>query len=561
MKRFICALLLIITVISLSSCTGGSKKDDSKDKGIGKALDISAYTIVRPDIASSALVNVTRVFKTTVRDVTKADLKVITDDTDDSENEYEILLGNTNRKETADALEALKSKTKKEAFIIKVFDKKIAIVGISNEDTLIALNFFMDHVIPSSNAEKTLPLAVGDDISKKTGEVIYASDDGLTVITVEERSDVYVPSDVLINEGCTYGKIIKLEHQADEKNNGILLASKENGAYTTKAKDYRWPVMKSTDDGKTWKEIARIEDKVNKGSTPGYQPCLYELPADVGSFKKGTVLFASCVRTPATTMLLQYSVDQGKTWKGICNVDQGGLYNQGDWSSEGLWEPAVVYEEETGRVYCFYSDELENGTGNDHEGGHNQRLVYKYSTDLVNWSEKFECVALSKSIRAGMISITRMGNGKWVLVYEGCGIPGYGGCPITMKFADALDAWDPEEVGTVVKNSAGHYLSSAPVISWSPAGGECGTLFVTANNSIKSTTDCDLFFSFDYGKTFHSVPNPINILNKSDEYKLYGGYSPGMYVDKEGTLYYVNNPPNPKVKWQEKLEFVRIKIY
>ncbi len=384
-------------------------------------------------------------------------------------------------------------------------------------------------------------------------ETVYKSDDDKITVSVEQRSTVYVPKDSELNEACTYGKIVKLENQSDPKNNGILLATKENSAFKSRAKDQRYPIFRSLDDGKSWEEIHRMVDLVNEGSSVGWQPYLFELPEDVGSFKKGTVIFAFCTRKPNTTVVLHYSLDCGNSWHGLCNVDEGGTSKDWSWSAMGIWEPILKYE--NGRLYCFYSDELEKGEGPDHIGGHCQRIVYRYTNDLVTWSEKKECVAVeAPNERPGMLSLTKMGNGKWAAVYEH--IWGH----IYIKFADDLDSWDVPYDGVRIDSVNGDYMWGAPVVAWTPLGGECGTLFATANTSSRSKTDCDLFMSFDYGKTFVSIDNPINLAVEGD-YHLYGGYSPGMYVDKEGSLYYVNNPQNKERPHQETLEFVKIKVY
>jgi hypothetical protein len=184
----------------------------------------------------------------------------------------------------------------------------------------------------------------------------------------------------------------------------------------------------------------------------GYQSYIYELPADVGEFKKGTLIFTGCCHSKKNTKLPIYtSTDLGKTWTGHGNVAIGNGFNDGGWSSDGIWEPVVMYE--NGRLYCFYSDELENGNPSTHAGGHNQRLVYKYTTDMKNWSEIHEMVALDDpALRPGMVELTRMGNGKWALAYE---MVGEKGSPIYLKFAEALDSWIPAEKGKIIKNNLG----------------------------------------------------------------------------------------------------------
>jgi hypothetical protein len=66
-----------------------------------------------------------------------------------------------------------------------------------------------------------------------------------------------------------------------------LLATWEN---YTPTKPY-FPIYRSTDHGFTWKEISRVEDTVN-GWGMRYQPDLFELQQDLGTFKTGTIFVA-----------------------------------------------------------------------------------------------------------------------------------------------------------------------------------------------------------------------------------------------------------------------------
>ena len=69
----------------------------------------------------------------------------------------------------------------------------------------------------------------------------------------------------------------------------------------------------SSNNGKTWSEYSRVQDQVNNVGLK-YQPDLYELPQDIGSFKKGTILLAgnSIPRDLSTTQIDLYaSTDKG----------------------------------------------------------------------------------------------------------------------------------------------------------------------------------------------------------------------------------------------------------
>ncbi len=341
---------------------------------------------------------------------------------------------------------------------------------------------------------------------------------------VECVSDIYVPADKNSTVVAEYPTIIKLCHQKNNEDNGKLLAAFEKWGST-------YPVYESTDDAKNWHYISTVTDNLNDGFWNEWMPFLYELPADMGEFEKGTIILAATSvygeGVTDSTVTLYSSNDLGRTFNAFCNVDKAGGT---DW---GVWEPYLIYEEETGRLFCFYSD--------DSDPGHSQKLVYKYTTDLINWSEKFECVACeNSSLRPGMVSVTRMGNGEYFMVYEMVGIEGN---PIYCKKSTSLDNWgDVSDYGTIV-SAAGKTFGSSPYAAWTPVGGECGTLIVVGKHPIKggSKTGTDMFISFDYGKTFAPVDNPIPYT--LDPYERCS-YSPSLFFSSDGAaLYYVNNPP------------------
>ena len=341
---------------------------------------------------------------------------------------------------------------------------------------------------------------------------------------IEGVSDVYTPFEKEGANVCEYPTILQLCCQKNDEDNGKLLATFEKWGST-------YPVYESTDDAETWHFVGSVKDHLNEGFWNEWMPFLYELPADVGTFERGTVILAATsVYGPGvtdSTITLYASTDLGRTFTAFCNVDNAGGT---DW---GVWEPYLIYEEETGRIFCFYSD--------DSDPRHSQKLVYKYSTDLVHWSEKKECVACDDpDLRPGMPVLTRMGNGQYFMVYEMGGFDSY---TIYFKTSAALDDWgDAADYGRAVW-AAGKTFGSSPYAAWSPVGGKCGTLVVAANHPVKgkSRTGCDLFISFDYGKTFAPIDNPIPY---SFENTGRCGYSPSLLFSQDGTtLYYANNPP------------------
>lgn len=355
---------------------------------------------------------------------------------------------------------------------------------------------------------------------------------------VERRSEIFSPSGEASEAVCEYPTVIRLAHQKNTEDNGRLLVTFEQWGST-------YPVFTSADDGETWEDLGRVTDGYN-GYYNEWMPFLYELPADMGGFEEGTVILAATSITGRgvtdSTITLYESTDLGRTFSAFCNVDKAGGT---DW---GVWEPYLIYEEESGRLFCFYSD--------DSDPAHSQKLVYKYSTDLVNWSEKYECVACDDpELRPGMVSVVKTGDGEYFMAYEMVGI---GGNPIYCKRSSALDDWgDAADYGTIV-SAAGKTFGSSPYAAWSPVGGKHGTLIVTAKHMLKgsSKTGTDLFVSFDRGKTFAPVDNPLPYSFDGHERC---GYSPSLFFGEDGTeLYYVNDPPGEDSAYSIALVKIRL---
>ncbi len=356
---------------------------------------------------------------------------------------------------------------------------------------------------------------------------------------VESVNDIFVPTDENSTTVYEYPTIIRLCHQENDADNGKLLVAFESWGS-------RYPVYESTDDAKTWKYVSTITDNLNEGYWNEWMPFLYELPADIGEFSKGTIICAATSiygeGVTDSTITLYSSTDLGRTFNAFCNVDKAGGT---DW---GVWEPYLIYEEETGRLFCFYSD--------DSDPEHSQKLVYKYTTDMINWSEKKECVACDDpNLRPGMASVVKMGNGEYFMVYEMVGIEGN---PIYCKRTTSLDNWgDVSDYGKPI-SATGKTFGSSPYVAWTPVGSKCGTLIVVGKHPIEGTseTGTDMFISFDYGKTFAPVDNPIPYA--LDPYERCS-YSPSLFFSADGsTLYYVNNPPCYDATY--KISVAKIKI-
>ena len=236
-----------------------------------------------------------------------------------------------------------------------------------------------------------------------------------------------------------------------------------------------FPIFKSTDAGKTWKEISRVKDTVN-GWGLRYQPQLYELPAAFGGFPKGTILLAGN-SIPAdlskTKIDIYASRDDGVTWEFVSSVASGGRAEP----TNGLtpvWEPFLLLQ--NGELICYYSDQRDPAYG--------QKMVHQTSKDLKTWGPVVNDVTYpTYDFRPGMPTVAKLPNGNWIMTYEFFGAtetPGqfavyYKLAQDPTKFGDAT--------GVVLRATDGFIPQGSPYVLWSPAGGANGTIVVDANNS------------------------------------------------------------------------------
>ena len=346
---------------------------------------------------------------------------------------------------------------------------------------------------------------------------------------VEERNDVFCPSDDVWVNGAEYPTLIQLE-------NGTLLTTFE--VFDKGNTEFR--IMESTDNGKTWTEISSVVETLTPGLQAAWEPCLFELPEAVGEFEKGTVVLGGISLDDGCQSKTQLSIwtskDCGKTWSETSVADSAGG------TGEGIWEPWFVYE--NGTLYCFYSD--------DSNPVHSQTIVYKSTTDLVNWSEKVSVVVFDNpNARPGMPVITKMGNGTYYLTFEL--LENDENKPCRYKISESISEWNAADEGKEIIALCKRELHSSPVCLWIPDGGRNGTLMLAATYGNKGHNE--LFISHDYGKTYSVMATPFEY----DSSKRGFGYSPSIiYSEKDNAVYFENT-----VDYKDdlsKIQFVRLGI-
>ncbi len=550
------SVLLTLTLLCtiFVSC---KKSEDASEKNL---YDLSGFKIVRGSMTDDEIVDYAVNLKNSIKSTLGLDLTVGLDD--DAASGKEIIIGDTTRQASIDALSYLNASIEEDAYVIQINEDNIVIIGKTTKSTIRGVKVFIENYLDTAPAGSSIDISSGTQIANvyNNENVIYASNgvefDVEVISTICEaasnikNTSFAGPDFPMLIYDTQYPSITELRYQPNEKDNGKLIAILNLSATDLSGTvgNTNACVAMSEDGGVSWKCIARPTSEFHTGlPTIGSMAHIYELPAKVGDMPAGTLLYSanSVNMSYESHISVWRSFDGGYEWEQYVTIASAGG------RGEGVWEPFMMYCEEDQYLYCFYSD--------DSDPEHDQKVVYKRSNDGINWSESpVDVVAYDKfSFRPGMPVITKMGNGEYFIVYEQFG-DSWSSCPIFYKTTTDLSNWgDQSNYGTMIKSVDGKRMTGSPACAWLDVGGECGTLVVTAKSTVE-----EIFVSFDYGKTWETIENPLPYY-EVDSSNGRTGYSDGLWVGADGkTLYMVsavnatNNPDNNRM-----IAFAKIRIY
>jgi hypothetical protein len=257
-RRFLAvALTILLTSLFLAAC-----KADDADSDAAQPLPIVAggvtdYVVVRNDLydSSNPIVRTAVRLRNTISEVTGAEMQIKTDwdGTEDNSARKEILVGDTNRQESKDALAQLRD----DQFIIKVCGDgtKIVVTGKTERGTEAAVDYFCQTYLGyrsgddfTANPDFSLSLGLEDirGYDGSAGEIIPANSDSEAALiwqdagTVSDGKRTLARTDVLIYRmHGMMGKPYKLTF--DIEGQYLVTVSTDNETY------YR--LFAFTDDG------------------------------------------------------------------------------------------------------------------------------------------------------------------------------------------------------------------------------------------------------------------------------------------------------------------------
>ncbi len=362
--------------------------------------------------------------------------------------------------------------------------------------------------------------------------------------------DVSVSNSFDEEQALTYSRVVCLKHSGNA--NGTLLATCDQHVWVNN--EQVWPIYQSTDGGNSWRHITDITDETF-GTNRKAQPMLYELPNAVGDMPAGTLILAGNLvpdDESSSRIVIYKSTDHGANWSYLSTVDQGGPFTY-DRSPESttstIWEP-YLYTDAYGHLVCGYSDERQKNEGAL------QTLSLKYTSDGINWSSESNIVAIgNKNDRPGMVTVSQMGNGKYIASYEVVNRPSYdqNSSVVYCKFSDDGINWNASDLGVLVKTSDGQCLGSSPYVKWVNAGGPNGMVIIGAKWVVNSDGDIqeggqNVFVNYNYGEgDWERYPQPLTW--NGEDITYLDAFSQCLETNEDDTvLYQIANIGDPNNK-------------
>ncbi|WP_082467909.1 exo-alpha-sialidase [Leifsonia sp. Leaf264] len=352
--------------------------------------------------------------------------------------------------------------------------------------------------------------------------------------------------------GSTYAKMIVLKNSGTSNGTQLVTFDQlvlENGVQV-------YPIYRSTNNGASWTRVAAVKPSTQFPTlTRTAQPSLYETPIQLGSLPAGTLLLSGMIMPTdrSSSRLVTYkSLDKGVTWSYLSTVDTGGpaTYDPSPTSTTStVWEPSIAVDANGGLV-TYFSDERQKANNVL------QAISYRRSTDGgLTWGSLVNVSApTNNSDRPGMITVTRMPDGRYVATFEVVNRPSQTNntAPVYFKISpDGLN-WSPTtSIGTQIKLANGRGIGSSPEVRWVPTVGNAnGMLVVTSKWGLDASGNIDggqnFFVNRNLGSgSWEQLPYAVTYDSADNQGGTFSGFAQGFDSSADGkTLYQSTNVEN-----------------
>ena len=200
-----CISVLLLVMFLITGCTKENNNEvitsnDTVNNGSSDSLTIidsdgsSKFTIVHALFGDKALTSTVNLFQQRLKNNFSADIKMLSHtangETGTVENDaFEILIGQTNRKQSKDALKDLS----KGEYIILISGNKLVITGATTDAIVEAVNVFMEKYITNAEAENGMVISRDETIrGTKDVSAIYKDAD-MRIMTLNVSLNNYEP--------------------------------------------------------------------------------------------------------------------------------------------------------------------------------------------------------------------------------------------------------------------------------------------------------------------------------------------------------------------------------
>ncbi|WP_417555133.1 RICIN domain-containing protein [Microbacterium sp.] len=351
--------------------------------------------------------------------------------------------------------------------------------------------------------------------------------------------------------GATYAKNIVLKSSGAA--NGTQIVTYDQLVLVGGKQVY--PIYRSTDDGTTWTHVTDIVPSTAfPGLTRTAQPSLYEVPQATGTLEAGTLLLSGMIMPEdrsSSRLVVYKSTDHGTTWSYLSTIDTGGpaVYDPTPTSTTStVWEPSLIVDGQGG-LAAYFSDERQKSNGVL------QAVSYRRSTDGgQTWGSLMNVSApTNQSDRPGMITVTKLPDGRYLATYEVVNRPSQtkNTAPVYFKTSSDGLTWSPStSIGTQIKLADGRGIGSSPYVKWVPSGGPKGMVVVASKWSLDATGTIDggqnFYVNYNLGDgPWERLPMAVTFDVADAEGGTFSGFAQSIDSSVDGrTLYQATNVEN-----------------